>query len=282
MALKGMALKDLYPITYQRVMCDLDYYICPWDICAVTRALLDVGFQTSQRENELSYHIGFSNKKGALIEMHKSFVQTDSKYCNFSRYLEHRVRLDNGPMTWSVEDEYLFLLLHFIKHLTDAGAGIRLVLDIYLYQNKKTFNMAYVEETLRNFGLEAFYSRLQALMFGWFEGIPWQDEDVDMFSRMVLTSGVYGQSELWCANNFRTVMGTRSDRIGYIYRRLLPKQALMKINYPKAGRYKLLLPILWLHRLVSKATPKKVQISQELKFVLGRDLNQNDYTRFFK
>lgn len=70
-----------------------------------------------------------------------------------------------GVYAMSKEDTYLYLLAHLAKHLKNGGAGIRQILDIWLYLQKEDdgLDKAYLRESLKALELEKLHTTIKEL-----------------------------------------------------------------------------------------------------------------------
>ena len=57
----------------------------------------------------------------------------------------------------SLEDEYIYNLIHLVEHFQNGGVGIRFVMDVYIYNRIETIDWEYIEAELAKLGLWEFF-----------------------------------------------------------------------------------------------------------------------------
>ncbi|MDD2235026.1 MAG: nucleotidyltransferase family protein, partial [Desulfitobacteriaceae bacterium] len=83
------------------------------------------------------------------IEMHRRLISVESPYSDYLNKTWYRAKLkDSCKYTYelSLEDFYIYLLIHLSKHYAGGGTGIRSFLDIWLYHRRyaKEMNWNYL------------------------------------------------------------------------------------------------------------------------------------------
>ncbi|NLI21318.1 MAG: nucleotidyltransferase family protein [Clostridiales bacterium] len=280
MPLKGIALKDLYPQSSYRVTADLDYYVPHMDLPAVTRVMEGLGY--SADDYGLSYHAGFSNQSGLHVEMHRALVSRGHEFEGLARYLEGRVRTEEGAPRWSREDEYLYLLMHLAKHLIRAGVGVRQVLDVCLFQEGAGPDRSYLRDVLKRFDLLTFEENVQALIALWFHGTPTANPRVRDLADAILCAGSFGSVEGIMAYNVQKGLRRYGGRLGYLFRRMFPGRDFMCDRYPAAGWRLVFMPAFWAHRLVAMGIAHRRRMLREIWAVFGKgERTRPSNDRFF-
>lgn len=155
------------------------------------------------------------------------------------------------------EDFYVYFLAHSYKHWSGGGAGLRTVLDIYLYrQAKRGMDETYIGGELEKLGLidfEAVFRSLGEKLFG-----PAPAPVLTKKEREALVllenSGVYGTLEQDVENAMRRLQGNGGpiggrSRAKYLLRRVFPDREWYKVNAPFAYRHGWASPLYWVYRL---------------------------------
>ena len=154
---KGYLIKDIYPTTDMRTMGDIDFLIKPKDRKKVKDIMESLGYNLKilNRFSEDSYI------KSPIyhIEMHTHLLAKNSIYYHYYNNIwKNLILKEKNTYIFSLEDFYIYMIIHFAKHYLYAGAGIRNIIDIYLYNQKynNELNKKYIKNELKELDLEEF------------------------------------------------------------------------------------------------------------------------------
>ncbi len=281
MPIKGATMKALYPMPYQRIVADIDFYVNPWKFETLKTVLAKIGYRTTLPDSPYDYHVGFWNETGIEIELHRKFIQDGERLSAFASDLQVYAEQPCGALNWDDETEYLYLFFHFTKHFLGAGTGIRAVLDLYLYRSKHSIDLCFVEKVLNQYGLLIFHERVLALSRRWFEGERIEDETLDLMQEVLFSSGTYGCMERWYANLFWNFQENGKNRFAYFLRRLFPSREAMHKLYPDRKHIAAWYPILWTTRFFDRLVHNHSGIQQEIKVVLSDKPEKYRFERLF-
>ena len=94
------------------------------------------------------------------------------------------------------EDFYIYCINHIYKHFSDAGTGLRSLLDIYVINKAKgqTLDREYIAGELDSLGIREYESKTRQLAEKVFSLKPLTDSDKDELS-VYIYSGAYGTIE---------------------------------------------------------------------------------------
>ena len=130
---KGLDMKALYPNGAMRTMGDADVLIRMEQYDRIRRLMVELGYV----EGEQTGHELVWDSNALHLELHKQLMS--SYHPDLQRYYGDGWKLAKLALgnryTYSLEDMYIFLFAHFVKHYRRSGIGIRHVLDLWLYQN---------------------------------------------------------------------------------------------------------------------------------------------------
>lgn len=137
--LKGITLARFYNNPETRLSSDTDILIEKKDLKKVLKTLKENGYIIGKRERN-AYHIAATHKMGGMIEIHTSLMDKGIKDILFKDITisEPFINVDyKGKLipTLSVNDGLNYLLMHFIRHFINNGAGIKQIVDITLYMD---------------------------------------------------------------------------------------------------------------------------------------------------
>lgn len=279
MLLKGYVVKNLYPYTNMRSMCDVDILVGD-EVKSASEIMLLHGFEQKSSEN---LHDSFFKKPSTIVELHKSLF--DEELTNLNGYFKvgfERAKTADGfeyRYELSDEDFYIFLISHFYKHFARCGTGIRSVLDIYLYLSKYSdkLDFKYIDSELKKIGLDSFNKKISALSYEWFGSGG--NIKPDPISEYIISSGTYGKTVNLELNRFlnNSDEGSYSaSKIRYVFKTLFPSCKYMSARYPVLNKCPFLLPIYWLIRGFSTLLNRRKNIRYRLKGVVESDPSTAD------
>ncbi len=195
MPLKGILLKEIYPLPEWRVMGDADILVRVSDRERIAALLRKMGY-TEGRESDHEYL--WCSPEGVRVELHKSLVPTyDGDLYAYFGDGWGRARRAAGYLyrrALSSEDAYIYLAAHMAKHYRDGGVGIKYALDLYLFRRTQRMDEAYLSRELATVGIAVFEAGVIRLCRAWFE-----DGATDAVTRRMavrlLSDGVYGDAQ---------------------------------------------------------------------------------------
>lgn len=280
--LKGVNLKSLYPRSDLRQMGDLDILYRKQQFKELKKALEEAGY-SFKRGSVGAHHQVFDRPPNVHLEMHGSLVDEEIEFADYYADPWSKAKKTDEKNIWrfSLEDEYIFLLLHAAKHFFHFGSGIRTFLDLYAYLERyqAELDFSYVEGELAkatalakkngaDYDLAEFEKTARALAYGWFGS---DDVLIDQTALTVLSGGVYGVLERGWKKDY--------EKVGknYVWRRLFPPFKKMRERNPVLKKAPFLLPFFWFGRLVKALTSKKAR--QEYRYVKKQKKSAKDLTK---
>lgn len=279
--LKGCLLKEMYPKKEYRQMSDLDMLIDD-ENAEQTKILMEgLGYETESFGD--CHHDCYIKKPWCHVEIHRNMlprgVENTGKYKDVWKHAyEEASRSRIYRFTW--DDYYLFMLEHFAKHFREGGSGIRSIADIYVFlQGKKdALNPKYLEKRLKQLNLWEFKEQMEQIAQEWFvEGTVGRYEETE---KMLIFSGAYGEKAL------RYLLKTEYlekkyhskflARVHYMGEMVFLNYDGMCILYPVLKRYPVLLPLMWVHRMIKVVTKKRHVIKNVLQSMRKADKEQKE------
>ncbi len=252
MPLKGLNLKKYYVSSDLRNMSDGDILIHENDRGKINAVMEKLGYRFKKESN---HELIYVKEPFINVELHKLLIPSYNddlyEYYGDGWKLADRVG-QTSRYNLNSEDEFIYILAHFAKHYRDGGAGIKYILDIWLYLKKNNVNMDYVKKELEKLGLLSFGENIIRLTQVWFENSPC-DQLMEEMTKYIIDSGMYGN-----AKNKALVTQIRENSVKDIekvsentkFRLIFPKMEHMKIHYPVLKRCPFLLPFCWIWRIV--------------------------------
>lgn len=268
--LKGYVLKSLYPDSNYRQMGDLDFLAEEENINKIGRILIEMGYAADDTGSEDSHDV-FSKKPYLEVEVHRRLLpptegnhwHTDDIWNRLKRNSKNEHIMEMSP-----EDFYLYHLLHFEKHYSMDGCGIRSIIDqYYLMQclgDKLDWN--YINEMLSKMNYIEFEGMSKGLAQAWFsDGI--MKEEWKGPAEFIIHSGAFGtfeQYQKWVMERYRREEGIQT-KTGFFFRRMFMERERMEFSYPILKKHRWMLPFLWVHRLFKAVLFRRGRVTRELK-----------------
>ncbi|MBQ8163551.1 MAG: nucleotidyltransferase family protein [Clostridia bacterium] len=269
--LKGSVMKELYPHSSLRNMCDLDLLVRKEDLEKAGKLLEDLGL-TFEKYGE--HDVTYKMEPYVSVELH--FLVTDTHaslssakyYENIWNIAKPRADIKNHYYL-EKNDYYVSLIEHMCKHYRNGGCGIKAFIDIYLYNEKykDELDREYINRTLDIFGMREFSDHALALAYKWFGGGA-GDELSDEMERYVIAGLAFGTTDVYqAASHSRSKKrGESVGKFSYIIKRIFPPYYSMCYGYPKLKRFPFLLPFMWVHRWFYQIFVKKKKVKDTLAY----------------
>ena len=273
--LKGILLQKIYPEYGMREMVDND--ILYDKTCADDLIRLMEGRGYEHKFLNGIPHDSFYKKPFFNFEFHRQlFTASREKeqeyYSDISRFL---VKDEDNKFGYHFSDEdcYVYLICHAYKHYIDGEAGLRNLVDTYLFRKNTDLNMGYILEQLGSLGLDEFESKLRKCGDDLFSKGPagldgGETEFIQDLCQTVFYGGLSetGVSRKVLLNtNAATGLGKKAE---YIFRRLFPKPSLMRELFPVLDTRPYLLPFIYIYKIARGLIKYPARKCKELRLIL--------------
>lgn len=268
--LKGSLMKELYPKSLHRQMGDLDYLVDAKHIEKFIPLMKDLGYEADDVGLEDSHDV-YKKRPYIEVEIHRRLLPpTEENHWHTDNIWERLVLDENNPylLHMTMEDFYLFHLLHFEKHYSMGGSGIRSILDQFYLMKKyrEQLDWDYINEKLEKMNYIEFEKMCQGLAEYWF-GNGTMTEALQGPAEYIINSGVFGnfeQYQKWSYERYKREQGIKSKK-GYFFRRMFMERERMEFIYPSIKKHGWLLPLCWIHRLFKSIFFNWGRVKTELK-----------------
>lgn len=190
---KGAVIKEYYPVPELRSMGDIDVLIGESDRDRVKALLMANGFELINSNGPVYDY----KKDGALIEVHTKIVSGKVGSVNAEEYFSNAMQYAKFDEYCGVlEDEYHFcyLLTHIAHHFWFYGAGMKMILDLAVFQRSKSLDYSKVFVYLDELGLKDFSKVLLTLCYKWFGIGEDYNSDVSQTEEFLLSFGAFGNA----------------------------------------------------------------------------------------
>ena len=262
---KGPICSALYIAAQMREYSDFDILVSENDFQKASEILNKFGFSSdSDCEN---FEVGFYNKIGCRIEVHKSlFDPEDRLYNEFNKQLKidfddlcEKKFEDIEIITPHPQENFLYLAFHLYKHFVFSGCGIRQIADICLFaSHHKDLDWKRIFDILTDCGIETFINAVLLIGNKYF-GLDLysihssatgfiMSLDINPILTDIMYTGLYGGNDPKF-NHSSTIVKSGKNKLAGIFKSLFPTFNYMKKHYPILKNKPILLPIFYLKRI---------------------------------
>lgn len=284
MPLKGTKLQNLYAAPDMRTMSDADILIRKESIDKIKQIMNDLGYTF---ELESNHEFVFKKPPFMNVELHKllipSYNEDMHSYYSDGWQLAEKVSDTGFEYELSKEDNFVYIFTHFAKHYRDAGAGIRPVIDIWLYKNANPdLDYDYINKQMQMLNVDAFYKHFIKMVSAWFENAEFDDISVKM-TAFIIDSGTFGTIENQAsAKTIRDYMGKdikKAEKHRYLSI-IFPNFKTMKTIFPILEKLPWLLPITWILRILRLILFKRRNIALHKK--RAQSVNNENIDKYYE
>lgn len=263
MLLKGSVIRGLYPHPDMRTSCDVDYLIKAGYSEKIEKLMAASGFSFTTRSGGVD---NYKKLPFVCVEIHRSLLSGHEEFDCLNSLWENSNPLSDGSKQgrrMSLDDFYVYTIVHIAKHITYGGSGIRPIMDMYLYLKnyEKHLNWDYIYKTLATVGLETLGRELKILCEHWFSGGEKSDVTEEL-SHYVVESGIFGTIGNAEAQQavYKKTNAAISKRPSFLKVVFLSYKN-MTLRYPSLKKAPPLLPIYWVIRIVDVLLHKRDKIA---------------------
>ncbi len=268
---KGAVTKKRYGNELLRSMGDIDFLYNPEQEKKMRKVMNEVGFEWDHRGR---VHDVLRRESDVLVEAHRQLLPSNSPYYSFGEGIWKRARnVDNCSYSFemSIEDEIVFNIIHLASHFRKGGAGIRYIIDAWVYEQLST-DKSLIMSKLETLNLVKFYDNVLLLARKWFGDNSDSSEDCQLpivakMEGYILFGGIFGSSSI---SSDAVIM---KGKACYLKNVIFPNYKEMKSMYPWL-KQKMLLPCAWLLRGIESLLWRRKNIQALLKpIILGNTQN---------
>lgn len=276
MPLKGLIIRDYYPVSSMRQMSDNDIL---FDISYrddVAKFMKKNGYKCiATGENTDDYH----KEPYCTFEFHKTLFFKERSFCPvFENLWENAVQDADFPYRYhmNINDVYIYSVCHMYKHFSTAGCGIRFLADNYLILKRENNNLdwEYINAFLSKYRILEFEQKTKKLAFKLFDGEELSDEEIELFET-IMNFGIFGNGTVRLKNKISSmgVSSVKEAKKRIIFERLFPPKKKMIADYRTLEKKPFLLPAFYIYRLFKAAFNGKKTIN-ELNSIKNVDIQK--------
>lgn len=273
LAVKGAVTKRRYPDEVMRSMGDIDLLYKPEQHHVFKTLMLSLGYGDYKegRKNDT-----YTRPPFVTVEAHRELVESGSDYSDYYKNIWDMARPKSGmkyTFEMSVEDELVFNIAHLAEHFKEGGAGVRFIIDVYVY-SLIDMDRDYVEQELKKLCLNEFYQNINALAKHWFADGE-SSELTEKLAGFIMAGGVFGDSENAAA------LAVEEGRARHFFKVCFPDYDSMKSMYPWLEGKGALLPYAWVLRGVGAVKHRKNNVQIQMKRLKTGDTEKAKALRRF-
>ena len=257
MAVKGSHTKNYYPKSEFRTMGDLDVLYKDVQHKEVKELLSKLGFDGF--ESGLK-HDHYQKTPFITLEMHRGLVAANTIAEAYYEDIWQRAKKDDEKeyiYCMTLEDQYVYTMIHLLEHFKEGGVGIRFVMDIYVFLQQKELNKKYVSNEFEKLHISQFARNIESLANKWFGTYNVESDGLlNELEIFILKNGIYGK-----VGQAKAIALEKNGRLKYVMTMAFPNLKSMQSLYPWLKGKAILLPVAWVIRMGRTALFRKNSIS---------------------
>lgn len=271
MSLKGIILKDLYPIYGTRQMADNDILFDEKYRDEVRDIFTSLGYSV-ESFNEGIHDIYHKNPI-YNFEMHVSlFDKYLPVFYNYYNKLEPKYQYKDNTYEryMTEEDAYIYIVAHGFKHYSHSGTGIRTLIDLYVYNASYDLNRNYIEKECKKLDIDDFEKKARIIGYKLFDRTRSKlNEEETEFVDYFFSSCTYGTNNIRIENEINKLKleGHKHPNFYYIFRRAFPSASWFRRYYEFLDKHPVFIPFFSLYRFIKGLLTRTNTWTNEIKMV---------------
>lgn len=283
--LKGAFLRKVYPNPELREMCDIDLLIPPEREADALRLVRNDGYEM-QEVLTTSHNTEHFKAPYQALELHTRLVPKDSPHSAYYEHIWERIEQGKNASSCNLtlEEHYIYLIVHMAKHYYTAGTGIRSVLDIAVFERAfgAQLDRAYLKKAFEELRLTEFSDDIALLAQNWFLApapVSLSAEQKRMHDAILLTS-TYGTKERKNSLILKDEMASGKSqtwaKLHLFFAKIFPNYRFMVGWYPPLAKLPFLLPVIWVVRWFVLLAKEPQKLTQHYRWVRSVHLMDDD------
>lgn len=273
LVVKGAVTKKRYTDPLFRSMSDIDILYKEEQHKEFKKTMFSLGYTdySEGRKNDT-----YNMPPFISVEAHRSLLSNESEYFEYYSNIWDKCLLKDGckyTYEMSLEDEFIFNIIHLAEHLKHGGVGIRFIMDVYVYDNLD-FDRGYFENELKKLNLYDFYLNVSALSEYWFANGE-STELIEKLSSFVLSNEIFGTKEN------KAALYVSEGRVSGLLRTCFPEYEDMKSMFLWLDGRKYLLPYAWMHRAFKSLVHRRGNVKAQLSKAKSGDIDKGKELKAF-
>ncbi|MBQ2944605.1 MAG: nucleotidyltransferase family protein [Ruminococcus sp.] len=265
--MKGIVMKNYYPMPYMRAQADVDLCMSEEDRNRCKTIMKDFGYEVFSEDEIVDEYV---KEKFFYYEMHSSVNSSTSDFKDIfcDPFSKTKPSDDNVGFVFTNEIFYLHLITHLYKHLLVEGCGIKLFLDLYIFEKAHPdMDNDFIRKILSEHNIETFYDNVLSLIASLFSDEPFSEANKDI-ATFIFKCGDHGSNlvrDLTRSTTNKTKALSNRNKIHYILQIYFPPARELKYRYPILEKAPVLLPFYWVKRGFSTLFLKNEALKHQRK-----------------
>lgn len=286
--LKGLVVREYYPMPDLRTMCDADVLVHEEDLDKVSALMISLGYTKTKEKDDHGAHIVF-HKGSSVFEVHWTLI--NDRFFKGDKSFEKKLwddamEVEVGgvkTLSLSLEDLAVHLCTHMAVHLAYSGFGVRQLTDLVVLVEKEGKQIDWVSfiDKTKESGVYKFSIAIFTICNKLFNmEIPKEiskepkikEKYIDQLIQDIFDSGVHGKKDKdrVFANEFAFDQGEgAADGSMSIFKKfmklLFPPVSQMSDKYNYAKKFIVLAPVAWIHHLIEGLINKDYSFNSKMK-----------------
>ena len=223
--LKGILTKELYPKAGMREMSDNDILFDRTKQAEVKKIMTELGYRTESMDS--GHHDVYMKAPVYNFELHRDLVTEfhDVRLADYYSGIEDLLITTEGKSferRLSIDDNYVYNVVHEYKHSIEAGIGLRALADRYVYLTKYRgeLDTEYIKTVCEKLGIGEFEEEGRLLEEKIFSSpnMPKLSEAETALLERYLFCGLYGTNDRWAENSLKNISVWKILRIAFTLR----------------------------------------------------------------
>ncbi len=291
--MKGVVIKNLYPMPSMRTQSDVDLIVKAEDRPRCEKLMKDFGYEVLIKKESTDEYV---KDKFFYYEFHSSLNSAFKFSELFSEpFTKTKPSPDSTGVVFTDEYFYMHIITHLYKHFVVEGCGIRPFCDLYIFEKSHPqLNMEFIIKTLSDYGLGDFYQIIIKLCRCFFQGEAFDDNQKDI-ATFVFRCGDHGSKairHLTEANPNKKKPLSLWSKIRFALEIYFPPAKNLKFRYPILEKAPYLIPFYWVkrgfytvffkkeaiqaqNRKIESVNSDEIKEAQKIYKLMGLDSSQN-------
>ncbi len=254
---KGVVCSGCYPVPDYRIFSDVDLIVDENEKQIVDDCLFSEGFAING-DNYVNYHTGLNieitYRRQLADELLSAIVEK-----HFPDWQNNLVVTD-GYLTLSPTHHFAYLIYHAFAHFIASGFGVRQLLDIVLFAKKyyECIDFAKIISVSDDFGFLSFVENLffaaenvfDCKLFNAYFDKNSEKLCYDLFIDDIMASGLFGNCDEDRLHSAAITSQAVNNSSSGAFSAVFPPYSVMKDKYKCLNKYKFLLPLFWVVRII--------------------------------
>lgn len=271
--MKGWVIRNDYPDPLMRSMTDFDVLIRDLNSRRMKDWMEARGYKPDHIEQPVQdcywkkpymyveLHRRMTNKGHMLPDEIKLVSQKEQTLWKSAKRLKGKQHI----YQISDEDVYIHYMIHFYKHFTTSGAGIRFLADNYVFLKEKgaALDRNSLKKQLDGLHLSGFAKQMEQAAKACFGTGQPLDEREALIVDYLTSTGIHGNQETMemMSGFVRGGDSFKQNKVLAIWRQCFPSIWYMREQYPKLDSHPQLLPFYWGKRLCRVLIKERFKIA---------------------